>query len=139
VQAFGTWKGGYRTDLEDGRTHSVVVDLPRDEGGESSGPTALDLAVLALAGDITSIFAIVARRRRLEFQGMSVALQAERPKGSPTITRVRGTLRVRTRADVAEVETSLRQTIRTCPVGVLFEQARVPIEIAAIVEAPARP
>jgi putative redox protein len=139
VQAIGVWKGGYETVLEDGRTHSVVVDLPRDEGGGSAGTTALELLVLSAAGCITTIFALVARRRRLEFQGMNVALQAERPKGAPTITRVHGTLRVRTKADLADVETALQQTLRTCPVGVLLAQAGVPVEVVAIVEPPVVP
>jgi putative redox protein len=136
VQALGVWKGGYETVLEDGRTHSIVVDLPRDEGGASAGTTALELGVLSLAGCITTIFALVARRRRLEFQGMNIALEADRPKGAPTITRVHGTLRVRTKAELADVQTVLEQTMRTCPVGVLFAQAGVPVEVVAIVEAP---
>jgi putative redox protein len=136
MQAIGTWAGGYRTVLEDGRTHTVIVDLPRDEGGESAGTSALELAVLALAGCVTTIFALVARRRRLAFAGMSIALEAERPEGAPTITRVRGTFRLRTEAPPDEVESALRLTLRTCPVGVIFEKAGIPVEVATVVERP---
>jgi putative redox protein len=132
MQAIGTWKNGYETLLQDDHAHSVVVDLPVDEGGRSVGPSALELSVLALAGSITTTFALVARRRRLAFQGMTVALEAERPSGAPTITRVRGTLRLRTRADPAEVETVLRTTMKTCPVGVIFERAGIPVEVTPI-------
>jgi len=66
---------------------------------------------------------------------MTVALEAERPPGAPTITRVHGTLRVRTRADPSDVETALRLTLKTCPVGVLFEKAQIPVEVTAIVQA----
>ena len=134
MQAIGTWAGGYRTILEDGRTHTVTVDLPRDEGGESAGTSALELAVLSLAGCITTIFALVARRRRLPFSGMSIALEAERPDGSPTIARVRGTFRLRTTATPEEVGTTLRLTLRTCPVGVLFHQAGVPVDVVPLIE-----
>jgi len=133
MQAIGTWRNGYETLLEDAHAHSVVVDLPVDEGGRSVGPAALDLCVLSLAGCITTVFAVVARKRRLSFQGLTAALEAERPPGAPTITRVRGTLRVRTRADPTEVEAVLRLTTKTCPVAVIFEQARIPIEITPIV------
>jgi putative redox protein len=133
MQAIGTWRNGYETLLEDSHAHSLVVDLPVGEGGRSAGPSALDLSVLALAGCITTIFAVVARKRHLAFQGMTVALEAERPSRAPTITRVRGTLRVRTRADPAEVENVLRITMRTCPVGVIFEQAHIPVEVTPIV------
>lgn len=133
MQALGTWKHGYETLLEDDHAHAVVVDLPVDEGGRSAGPSALELSVLALAGCITTTFVLVARKRRLAFQGMSVALEAERPSGAPTITRVRGTLRLRTRADSSEVESALRQTLKTCPVGVIFERANIPVDMTPIV------
>jgi putative redox protein len=132
MQAIGTWKNGYETLLEDDHAHSVIVDLPVDEGGRSVGPSALELSVLALAGCITTTFALVARKRHLVFQGMTVALEAERPPGAPTITRVRGTLRLRTRADRGEVETVLRLTLKTCPVGVIFERAAIPVEVTPI-------
>jgi putative redox protein len=137
MQAIGTWKHGYETLLEDDHAHSVVVDLPVHEGGRSVGPSALELSVLALAGCITTTFALVARKRRLEFQGMTVALEAERPAGAPTITRVRGTLRLRTRADPGDVGTLLRLTLKTCPVGVIFERADIPVEVTPIVMPPA--
>lgn len=136
MQAIGTWTGGYRTVLEDGRTHTVTVDLPRDEGGESAGTTALELALLALAGCVTTSFAVVARRRRLAIAGMSVALEAERSPGALTFTKVRGTFRLRTDAAPDDVATALRLTLRTCPVGVLFEKAGVPVELMPIVEHP---
>jgi len=135
MQAIATWRNGYETLLEDAHAHSVVVDLPVDEGGRSVGPSAIELCVLSLAGCITTIFAVVARKRHLVFQGMTVALEAERPRGAPTITRVRGTLRIRTRAEPAEVEAALRLTMKTCPVGVIFEQAHIPVEITPIVMA----
>jgi putative redox protein len=133
MQAIGTWKAGYETVLQDEHAHTVTVDLPVDEGGRSSGATALELAVLSLAGGITTTFALVAKKRRLEFHGLGIALEAERPRGSPTITRVHGTFRVRTKAPEAEVVTALRLTVKTCPVGILFERAGVPVEVAAVV------
>ena len=119
--------------LEDDHAHTVVVDLPIDEGGKSAGPSAVDLALLSLAGCVSTVFALVARKRRLDFQGLSVALEAERPAGAPTFTAVHGTLRIRTRATLPEVEAALRLTIKTCPVGVIFERAGIPVEIRPIV------
>ncbi|MGD0250925.1 MAG: OsmC family protein [Thermoplasmata archaeon] len=133
MQARGTWRGGYETVLEDDHAHTVTVDLPIDEGGRSAGPSALDLALLSLAGCISTIFAIVAHKRRLEYQGLSIALEGERPAHAPTITRVHGTLRLRTKAPLSEVETALRLTVKTCPVGVIFENAGIPVDIRPIV------
>jgi putative redox protein len=129
MRAVGTWQGGYRTLLEDDRGHSVTVDLPRDEGGEDVGPFALELSVLSLAGCITTIFALVAKRRRVKFEGMAVELDADRPKGSPTIASVSGVLRVETSAPHEEVETVLAITLRTCPVGIIYERAHIPVRV----------
>ncbi len=138
MQAIAAWAGGYRTVVDDGRTHQVTVDLPRDEGGESTGTSPLELCVLSLAGCITTIFALVARRRRLAFSSMTLGLEAERPPGSATIARVRGTLRLRTEASEQAVDAALRATVRTCPVGVLFERAGIPVELRPLVERPVR-
>lgn len=136
MKGIGTWTGGYRTQLHDGRGHEVAVDLTLEEGGSDSGTSALELSVLSLAGCITTIFALVAKRRKLRFEAMNVELDAERPSGARTITSVDGTLRVVTSAPVEDVATALSLTLRTCPVGVLYEQAHIPVRVRPIVVAP---
>ncbi|HLY77315.1 MAG TPA: OsmC family protein [Thermoplasmata archaeon] len=129
MKAIGAWQGGFQTVLADGSAHAVTVDLPRDEGGGDTGTSALELCVLSLAGCITTIFALVAKKRRLKFADMRVDLDAARPEGSPTIASVDGVLRIATAAPRAEVETVLDITMRTCPVGVLFERAQIPVHV----------
>jgi putative redox protein len=136
MKGIGTWKGGYRTQLHDGRGHEVAVDLTPEEGGSDSGTSALELSVLSLAGCITTIFALVAKRRRLGFEAMNVELDADRPSGARTIASVDGILRVVTSAPVEDVATALSLTLRTCPVGVLYEQAHIPVRVRPIVVAP---
>jgi len=139
MEATGTWEGGHRTRLSDGRGHEVVVDLPLDEGGQDVGPSALELQVLALAGCISTIFLLVARRRRISLSSLVVHLEAHRPPGAATLTSVDGTFKVTTTHSLEEVSTALSITLRTCPVGVLFEQARVPVHVRPIVVPPTPP
>jgi len=129
MKAVGTWQGGDRTLLEDDEGHALTVDLPRDEGGSDLGPSSLELSVMSLAGCISTIFVIVARRRRLRLEELRVELDAQRPEGAPTITSVEGVLRVVTSAPRKDVATALEITLRTCPVGVLFERAHVPVRV----------
>jgi putative redox protein len=136
MKAIGIWQGGFQTLLEDSSGHSVTVDLPADEGGRDVGPFALELSVMSLSGCITTIFALVAKKRRLHFDRMVVELEAQRPKGAPTISSVEGILRITTSAPRAEVETALEITLRTCPVGVLYEKAQVPVRVRLEVHAP---
>ncbi len=129
IKAVGKWKSGFASWLEDDRGHRVPVDLPRDEGGEDAGTSALELNILSLTGCITTIFALVAQKRRVRFEGMKVELEAERPRGAPTITAVKGRCVIVSTQPAEEVEHALRITLRTCPVGVLYEKAGIPVTV----------
>jgi len=136
MQAQGVWRHGFETQLDDGRGHTVTIDEPIEDGGTNLGTSAHELLLLSLTGCITTIFHIIAEKRRLAFEGFSVQLKADRARGSPAIRRVHGTVEVRTSAPAEEVETILRLTIKTCPVGSLFERAHVPVEVSAKVMPP---
>ena len=136
MHATAVWNGGFKTTLDDGRGHTIVVDLPKDEDGQDAGCTALELSVQSLAGCISTIFALIARKRKIEFSSMRVDLEADRPEGAPTITNVHGTFHITTSASEEEVETALRLTLKTCPAGVIYHGAGIPIDIKAVVSAP---
>jgi putative redox protein len=136
MQAQGVWKGGFETQLEDGRGHSVTIDEPVEDGGTNHGTSAHELLLLSLTGCITTIFHIIAEKRKLEFEGFTVKLKADRARGVPVIQRVHGTVEVRTSAPQEEVDTVLRLTLKTCPVGALFDRAHVPVEVVAKVVPP---
>ncbi|HTT16979.1 MAG TPA: OsmC family protein [Thermoplasmata archaeon] len=129
MEAHAVWQHGFALLLNDGREHATTVDLPADEGGGNTGTSSLELCVLSLAGCIGTIFAIIARKRRLVYSGLEVALTADRPPNAATVERVAGTVDVRSGADREDLETVLRMTLKTCPVGVLFERARVPVDV----------
>lgn len=129
MEAHAVWKGGSRTELDDGRGHFVTIDLPRDEEGEDRGTSALELMLLSLAGCVLTIFPLVARRRRIPVEGMELHLTGVRGPKAPTLERVEGTMRLKSSAPSSEAETALRLTTRVCPVGVLFDRAGVPISI----------
>lgn len=132
MKAVSVWISGFRSVVDNGRAHSVVVDLPVNQGGEDLGPTALELALMSLAGCIGTIFAIVAGKRKLSYERLRVELEAE--KGEKTIEKVRGVLRIKTAASREEVETALRLTMEICPVGLIFERAGAKPEIRVELE-----
>lgn len=136
MDARGEWRVGHETHLEDGRGHAVTVDLPTDEGGNDAGTSALELTLLSLAGCISTIFTLIAEKRRLNFDGLTVTLKGDRPAGAPTVQRVHGQLELRTSASKEAAETVLRLTLKTCPVGVLFERARIPVDVTLVIVPP---
>ena len=133
MQAIATWKGRYEFLLEDGHAHTVAIDLPAGEGGRSAGPPPFDLTFLSLAGSIVTSFAVVAEKRRNALYGLALALEADPTHGPAPVTRVRGTLRVRARADVVEVESALGIALKLSPVAALFARAGVEFDLFPIV------
>jgi len=126
MKARSKWIEGFKSALDNGRKHSIIVDLPENLGGTDLGPTALELAVMALAGCITTIFSIVAKKMRLEFEELETTVEAE--KGEVTIEKCTLTLKVKTKAPKEVIERAWRTTWKNCPVGVLFEKAGVKVE-----------
>lgn len=52
--------GSFQSVVDNSRHHGVVQDLPEAKSGDDLGPTALELAGMALAGCISTIWAKVA-------------------------------------------------------------------------------
>ncbi|HKM50577.1 MAG TPA: OsmC family protein [Candidatus Bathyarchaeia archaeon] len=136
MKAVSVWADGGRSVLDDGRGHSVVVDLPTDQNGTNAGPTALELCLMSLAGCTTTIFKIVAGRRNFAYKAFRVELEAEKPRDALTITSVKGKMEIVTDAEESEVGTVLKLTLKTCPVGVIFANAKIKYDWTLIVKKP---
>jgi len=125
MKAVSIWADGYKSVLNNGRGHSVTVDLPTEQNGTNTGPTALELCVMSLAGCITTIFKTVAVKRNFAYKAFKVELEAEKPKDALTVTGLKGKMEIVT-DDEKEAETVLKLTMnKACPVGVIFENAGI--------------
>lgn len=133
MQAVATWRKGHEFLLEDGRAHAVLIDLPPEEGGASAGTTAVELSLLALAGSLASTFVGLARKRRLDFSGLTIVLEGDPPSPPASSGGIHGTLRLRTRAGRDEVDAVLRAAVDISPVGRIFREAHVTLNILAVV------
>lgn len=115
----------FRIIVDNGRKHSVVLDLPEELGGDDFGPTALELTVMGLSGCIATIFMLVAKKMRLNIKGLDVVVEAEKPDTDMTITKANIIVNVKTDESKEKIERALKITLDTCPVGVLFKRANV--------------
>lgn len=127
------WTRKFQSVVDNGRNHSMVIDLPEAKGGDNSGPTALEMCVMSLSGCIGTIFAMVAQKMRIDFDRMEVELDAQQNNGAPTVTDVHFRLSIKTSEDKSRIEKCLEVTENTCPVGVLYKQAGVKITHEIIV------
>ena len=116
----------FRIDVDDGRSHTVCLDLPLDEGTDM-GPSPLELALMSYAGCYATIFVKTARKMRMQLRDLEVALEAVKSEEVRTITQVRLDIMVKADTPQNRIERAHEVTLRNCPVGILFEKANVKI------------
>jgi uncharacterized OsmC-like protein len=116
----------FRIAVDDGRAHSVCVDLPPDMGTDR-GPTALELGVMSFAGCVATIFVLMARKTRVKISDLEIMMKAEKPEGAKTVTKVWYTVVVRSGESEDRVKRVFDLTRANCPVGLLFEKAGVEV------------
>ena len=122
MKSTAEWVGNSKIKVDDGRGHSTILDLP---SGDDAGPTALELSVMSYAGCIATIFKIIAEKRRIAFESLSVSVIADKPHGAKTIETIEFHTKVKSDASQKALEKCLELTALTCPVGVLFKDAGV--------------
>ena len=121
------WVKNYQSIVDNGRSHAIVIDLPE---GDNMGPTALELAVMGLSGCIGTIFAMVAKNSKVPIEKLVVEVEAE--KGSSTITSAKGIVKVKSSADEEKIRKVLKKTLSICPVGLLYKEANIPMQVELV-------
>ena len=99
----------------------------RAKGGDDFAPTALEPAVMALSGCISTIWAVVAKNSRLSYRDIEVVVDAEMPDGAHTITGAKAVVTVDSDEPREKIQRVLKKTMQVCPVGRLYEKAGIEI------------
>jgi uncharacterized OsmC-like protein len=117
-----------RSVVDNSRTHSVLCDLSAAAGGSDSGPTALELALMALADCGVTIFADVCKKSSIELGKVDVVVEADKSPDSPVITGV--TMKVSASANARKelLEGAWRRTEANCPVLFIFKEP-IPVKV----------
>ena len=110
--------------VDDGRTHSICLDLPPEDGTDL-GPTALELCIMSYAGCIATISALVAKNSRVLIRDLEVKVEAVKSDAEGTITEIDSHIKVKTDAPDDKIRRIVELAIKTCPVGKLFQKAGV--------------
>ena len=105
------------------------MDLPPGKEGDDTGPTALEFAAMSLSGCIGTIYALIAKKMRLTFDKLDVILEAEKGADDPTIVKVTADVFIKSSESVEKLQKCLDTTMNSCPVGVLYKQAGIPVEV----------
>lgn len=106
----------------------LYATSPTGKGGEDTGPTALELAIMALADCVATIYADVAKKSNVELTGLEVGAEAEKPTDSRNLTGVIIKVNVASKVRKQKLEELMRRTEAMCPVAAIFKNS-IPLSI----------
>jgi len=118
------WLDNVRTVVDNSRTHSVVCDLSTPAGGSDTDPTAIELAMMALADCAVTIFADVCKQSKIELVKLEAVAEAE----SPLLFGVTVKTKVCANARKELLEAAWRRTEANCPVLSIFKEP-IPLKV----------
>ena len=121
IKAKATWLENVRSAVDNQRTHSIVCDLSTPAGGTDTGPTALELAMMALADCGVTIFADVCRKSNIQPNKVEVTVEADKAPESPAVTGVTMKVIVASKARKELLEAAWRRTEANGPVLNIFK------------------
>jgi uncharacterized OsmC-like protein len=122
------WIENVRSVVDNSRTHSVVCDLSTPAGGNDTGPTALELALMALADCAVTIFADVCKQSKIEVSKVETVVDAEKSPDSPILTAVTVRTKVCATGRKELLEGAWRRTEANCPVLSIFKEP-IPLKV----------
>lgn len=118
---------GYQIVLDDGYSHSIVVDLPPDLG-TGLGPTSLEVCVMSHAGCYVTIFALTAKKMRVSLKGLTVKVEAVKTDEAGTITEETFDIEIEADAPADRIRRLHELTVKNCPVDILLHKAGVKVK-----------
>jgi putative redox protein len=117
---------GFQIALDNGRSHSVIVDQPANTGTDL-GATPLELCVMSHAGCYATILVLTAQKMRIDLKGLTVKVAAVKTDEAGTITEEAFDIAIKADVPQDRIQRLHEVTLKNCPVGVLFEKASVKI------------
>jgi uncharacterized OsmC-like protein len=128
IKVNAKWVQNVQSISDNNRGHSLVLDLGTAKGGDNTGPSALELAIMSLADCAVTIFADVCKQSNVEISKMEVVAEADKPADSPRLTSVDLKITVVSKARKQKLDAVWRRTEANCPVVSIF-QDNIPIKI----------
>lgn len=117
---------GYELILDNGKSHCTVADQPT-ETSIGFGPTPFELCLMSHAGCYATICVMTADKMRLPLKGCDVKIDAVKSPETGTVSEETFDITLKLDAPQDRVQRLHEVTLKTCPVGILFEKADVKI------------
>ena len=128
IKVNAKWVQNVQSIRDNSRGHSMVLDLGTAKGGDNTGPSALELAIMSLADCAVTIFADVCKQSNVKISKLEVVAEADKPADSPRLTSLNLKITVVSKARKQKLDAVWRRTEANCPVVSIF-QDNIPIKI----------
>lgn len=128
------WVENKLSVITNGRGHGAIVDLPEAKKGQNSSYTALEMCLMSLGGCITTIYSVIAENKKITLYDIKLDIEAEQDE--KTISSVHVNIDILTTADEKQAKRVFKNTMETCPVGIIFERAGIDMDYTVEVHHP---
>ncbi len=116
----------YELILENGRSQCTVTDQP-SETSPGLGPTPFELCLMSHAGCYATTCVLTAEKMRLPLESCDVKIDALKSPETGTVSEEAFDIALKLDAPEDRIKRLHEVTLKSCPVGILFEKAGVKI------------
>jgi uncharacterized OsmC-like protein len=136
IKANAKWLSGYLAEVDDGRGHTIKMDLPEYQNGTDIAASALEYMVMGYAGCTVTVFKMITDKMRLSIDAVEIKVDAEKLGEMETVTKMESILTVKTNEPEEKIRKAVEMTKQTCPVGRIYDLAKIPTRIKLVIETP---
>ena len=133
LKANANWVKNYKTDVDNGRGHSVGMDLPPYQMGDDTAASPLEFMIMGYAGCTITMFKLVTDKMRLNIESIDIETNAEKPEDIQTVLSMKSIITVKTTDPREKIQKALDRAREICPVGRIYEQAHIPADIELVI------
>jgi putative redox protein len=127
------WIEKYKFSVTNGRNATYTLDIPKSYGGEDTGPTALELALMGLVGCLGTSYKMIADKMHLVVNDVEVKAIADKTMEDKTVTAIHLEIIIKSQNKREQLEKCLHMAEENCPVDLIFHQTAIPIEKKLVV------
>ncbi|MBK5112246.1 MAG: OsmC family protein [Candidatus Heimdallarchaeota archaeon] len=121
------WIDKYKFRVDDGRHPYFELDVPPKFGGEDTAPTALEMAVMALATCLGTTYKMTVDHMHLTIEDLEVKAIANKTDDIH-LSDIHLIVRVKSQEPLEKLEKALHLAEKNCAVDIIFQQTKIPME-----------
>ena len=121
------WIEKNRFKVDDGKHPFIILDTPEKFGGDDTAPTALEMAVMALATCLGTTYRMTLGHMHLKFEALEVKALANK-SDDIHLSDIHLIVKIKSKDSHDKLEKALAIAEKNCAVDIIFHQTDIPIK-----------